>query len=96
VYAHLFALDHVISTFYTTLFAVMWFAYTPHDGRRVANSAAQRDMMEDAGKMMDDQARKVAAEEIWKSERGFAAAVLIFGWFVKVSPVSALPQVDRS
>ena len=62
----------------------------------MANSAAQRDMMEDAGKMMDDQARKVAAEEIWKSERGFAAAVLIFGWFVKVSPVSALPQVDRS
>lgn len=28
--------------------------------------------------------RKAAAEAIWKSERGFAAAVLVGGWLIKV------------
>ena len=50
----------MISTVYTTLFAVAWYVYEPHDGRRVANSDAQREMMEEAGKVVDEVARSSA------------------------------------
>lgn len=53
--------------------------------------------MGEAVKSMDDAARKLAAEEIWQSERGFAAAVLIFGWCVKVGPDNcATAQMDAA
>lgn len=86
----------MISTVYTTLFAVAWYVYEPHDGRRVANSDAQREMMEEAGKVVDEVARKAAAQAIWKSERGFAAAVIVLGWMVKVGSPSLrrLAQAD--
>ncbi|KAM0786426.1 hypothetical protein ACM66B_001890 [Microbotryomycetes sp. NB124-2] len=87
MYAHLFALDHLVGTIYTTLFAVVWYVYVPHDGRRVANSDAQKQMMGDIdGTMMglNDDERAAAAQAVWKSERGFAAAVLLAGWFIKI------------
>ncbi|KAK4047406.1 hypothetical protein OIV83_005453 [Microbotryomycetes sp. JL201] len=87
MYAHLFALDHLVGTIYTTLFAVVWYVYVPHDGRRVANSDAQKQMMGDIdGTMMglNDEERAAAAQAVWKSERGFAAAVLLAGWFIKI------------
>lgn len=63
----------------------MWYVYVPHDGARVANSDAQKDMMGDVtGGGMDDAARIAAAQEVWKSERGFSAAVLVLGWLIKV------------
>lgn len=65
----------------------MWYVHTPHDGRRVANSEAQKAMMghiDETMGGMTDQERAEAAQGVWKSERGFAAAVLIFGWFTKV------------
>jgi len=81
-YAHLFALDHVINTLYIAFFAVDWYLYVPHDGRRVANSEAQKQMLSE-GNFGDDESRKAAAQAIWKSERGFAAAVLVGGWLLK-------------
>ena len=89
VYAHLFAIDHLISTVYTAFFAVLWYAYIPHDGERVANSEAQKAMMGDGGMggKLDHDARKAAALALWKSERGFSAAVIVGGWFIKVSRV---------
>lgn len=87
LYAHLFAIDHLVTTAYTALFAVVWYVYVPHDGRRVANSDAQKEMMGLGGELLSstsESVRKAAAEAIWKSERGFAAAVLVGGWLIKV------------
>lgn len=102
LYSHLFLLDHLVSTIYTASFAVVWYLYTPHDGRRVANSQAQREVMElgytikgvdgqaGTGAEMGDAARKLAAEMVWSGERGFAAALLALGWLLKVSQRSLL------
>jgi len=37
-FAHLFFADHILSTSWTIFFAVVWWLYSPHDGRRVSNS----------------------------------------------------------
>ncbi|ORY41827.1 Inositolphosphorylceramide synthase subunit Kei1-domain-containing protein [Leucosporidium creatinivorum] len=87
IYAHLFAVDHFVGTIYTAIFAVMWYVHTPHDGRRVANSDAQKEMMGSIDGTMGgltDEQRALAAQGVWKSERGFSAAVLILGWFIKI------------
>lgn len=39
----------------------------------------------EGGRGMDEISRKIAAERIWMDERGFAAAVLLGGWLIKVS-----------
>ncbi|THH09928.1 hypothetical protein EW145_g1688 [Phellinidium pouzarii] len=84
-FAHLFFADHILSTAWTIFFAVVWWIYTPHDGRRQANSAAQEQLMEDgAGHDMTDEARTAAALQIWNKEKGLAAAVLIVGWCAKI------------
>jgi inositol phosphorylceramide synthase regulatory subunit len=89
-FAHMFFLDHVFSTCWTVFFGVVWWAYTPHDGKRVANSDAQRAMMDAASGMeghnMTEDERTQAALGIWNKEKGFAAAVLILGWLTKVCP----------
>lgn len=86
IYAHLFALDHLVGTLYTSLFAAIWYLYTPHDGRRIANSDAQKAMMgNNTGTGLDDAGRVEAAMGVWKSERGFSGAVLLIGWMLKVS-----------
>lgn len=95
LYAHLFAFDHFVGTIYTSLFAVMWYVHTPHDGRRVANSEAQKAMMGHIDPTMGgltDEERVIAAQGVWKSERGFSAAVLILGWFIKVRLVVLCPS----
>lgn len=60
--------------------------FVPHDGRRVANSDAQKAMMggSQSGDGMDEAARTAAAMGVWKSERGFSATVLAIGWLLKV------------
>ncbi|GAA6006845.1 Kei1p [Rhodotorula paludigena] len=85
-YAHLFAADHLIGTVYTAFFAVVWYMFVPHDGRRVANSDAQKAMMggSQSGDGMDEAARTAAAMGVWKSERGFSATVLAIGWLLKI------------
>ncbi|KAL5492447.1 hypothetical protein ACEPAI_3894 [Sanghuangporus weigelae] len=83
-FAHLFFADHVLSTVWTVFFAVVWWVYTPHDGRRQANSAAQEQLMQGSGHNMTDEERTAAAMRIWNKEKGLAATVLIFGWCAKV------------
>ncbi|GAA5960739.1 hypothetical protein JCM8115_001814 [Rhodotorula mucilaginosa] len=91
-YAHLFAIDHLVGTVYTTFFAVVWYIYVPHDGKRIANSAAQKAMMggSQTGIIMDDAARTAAAMGVWQSERVFSAAVLVIGWLLKAYFVAIL------
>lgn len=87
-FAHLFFADHVISTAWLVFFAVMWWVYTPHDGRRQANSAAQEEMMKAGAGLvnhnMTQEQREQAAMEIWDEEKGLATAVIVLGWLVKV------------
>jgi hypothetical protein len=74
----------------------MWWVYNPHDGRRQANSKAQLDLMNMVPGLngslkggvatMSDLERAAAAMEIWNKEKGFAAVVLVAGWFIKVCP----------
>ena len=73
---------------YTMFFAVVWFGYTPHDGRRVANSEGQRQIMEKAsgGLFITDAERALAAEGIWGQEKGFAGMVIFLIWLSKVCP----------
>jgi len=83
----MFALDHVVSTCFTLLFGAAWWAL-PHDGKKVANSAAQAAMMHldgGADTKVDDATRTAAAQAVWKSERAFSAVVLLLGWSIKVS-----------
>jgi len=87
LYAHLYTIDHLINSLYTLYFGVQWYKYTPHDGRRVANSDAQKDILGDhdgIGAGDSDAMRKEKAQAVWKDERAFAAAVLLVGWLIKV------------
>ncbi|KAL0953393.1 hypothetical protein HGRIS_004632 [Hohenbuehelia grisea] len=86
-FAHLFFADHVFSTAWTVYFAVVWWVYTPHDGRRQANSEAQKKMMEGGitgGHVMTDEEREAAAMMIWNHEKGTAAAVIAVSWLCKI------------
>jgi len=81
-FAHLFIGDHLLNTFWTVFFAVLWWVYDPHDGKRIANSEAQKSMMGNGGGMTDVE-RKQAAQLIWNKEKGLAATFLILGWLAK-------------
>ncbi|RDB23450.1 Inositol phoshorylceramide synthase regulatory subunit kei1 [Hypsizygus marmoreus] len=86
-FAHLFFADHVFSTSWTIFFAVIWWVYTPHDGRRTANSAAQKDMMEggnSTNSTLTPAQREAAAMAIWNHEKGTAAAIIIISWLFKI------------
>ncbi|KAJ1018146.1 hypothetical protein NDA16_005012 [Ustilago loliicola] len=41
-YAHLFTLDHMISTFWTLLFTFNWWYFTPHDGQPTTNQSSHQ------------------------------------------------------
>ncbi|KAI0820298.1 DUF1753-domain-containing protein [Trametes gibbosa] len=84
-FAHLFFADHIISTAWLVFFGVLWWSYTPHDGRVIANSDAQKEVMESgAGHNMTDQERATAAMTIWNAEKGIASAMIIIGWLAKI------------
>ncbi|TDL24080.1 DUF1753-domain-containing protein [Rickenella mellea] len=84
-FAHLFFADHILSTAWTVFFAVVWWLYTPHDGRRQANSAAQEELMKaGVGHGMTEEERTQAALMIWNKEKGTAAAVIMVGWITKI------------
>ncbi|KAJ3517763.1 hypothetical protein NLJ89_g310 [Agrocybe chaxingu] len=83
-FAHLFFIDHIFSTSWTLFFALDWWLWQPHDGRRQANSAAQQAMMEHGNSTMTDEQRKKAAMAIWNHEKGLAAAVIIVSWVFKI------------
>jgi hypothetical protein len=86
-FAHLFFADHILSTSWTIFFAVVWWLWTPHDGRRQANSAAQQAMMEhgrQTAQQLTPEERRLAAMSIWNHEKGFAAAVIVLTWTFKI------------
>ncbi|CAD6936131.1 unnamed protein product [Tilletia controversa] len=97
-YANLFTLDHMLSTFWTLLFAVHWFSQ-PHDGAKPALAPHQAGLMdliesiesqyELPGKVehhvpLEGDARKALAQKVWKDERTFATFVLITAWLLKI------------
>lgn len=68
----------------------MWWVYTPHDGRRMANSPAQQEVADAgaklAGKHLNMTQNEIAlsAMSLWNKEKGLATAVIVLGWFSKV------------
>ncbi|KZV92367.1 DUF1753-domain-containing protein, partial [Exidia glandulosa HHB12029] len=85
-FAHIFLLDHLLSTTWTVFFGVLWWVYTPHDGKRQANSKAQQDLAKLANVSMPltDEEREIAAMQIWNKEKGFAMTLIIVGWLAKI------------
>ncbi|KAK2463638.1 hypothetical protein APHAL10511_004389 [Amanita phalloides] len=86
-FAHIFFADHLISTMWTIFFAIDWWVYQPHDGRRQANSPAQQWMIEMshiANSTLTPAEREAAAMTIWRREKGTAAFVIIFSWFCRL------------
>lgn len=94
-FAHLFFADHILSTAWLVYFGVLWWFYTLHDGRVIANSDAQKEVMESgAGHNMTDEERAAAAMTLWNAEKGIASAMIIIGWIAKVrdKPVWSSPM----
>lgn len=86
-FAHLFFADHILSTAWMIFFAVVWWMYTPHDGRQEITSPAQKEIMEAGGggnSTMTAAERAQAATAIWNEEKGTAMAVIIVTWVIKV------------
>ena len=87
-FAHLFFADHVLSTAWTVFFAVVWWVYTPHDGRRTVNSEAQAEMAKgghgEGSHNMTEKELAEAAHLMWNHEKGTAAGIIILSWFIKV------------
>lgn len=84
-FAHLFFADHVLSTAWLVFFAVFWWIYTPHDGRRQFNSAAQEELSKLGGisQNMTEEQRTAAAMALWKDEQGLATIIIVLGWLAK-------------
>ncbi|SNX87555.1 related to KEI1 - component of inositol phosphorylceramide synthase [Melanopsichium pennsylvanicum] len=56
-YAHLFTLDHMISTFWTLLFTINWFYFSPHDGRPTTNQSSHQTGLMDLIETIESQYR---------------------------------------
>ena len=79
----------MLSTAWLMFFAVVWWVYTPHDGRVEVNSAAQKEVQDSGpGHDMSEEERVAAAMSIWNAEKGIATAMLVVGWLLKVRPTS--------
>ncbi|KAL7421769.1 hypothetical protein Q5752_003540 [Cryptotrichosporon argae] len=123
--AHLYTLDHAVQSLAHYLFFRHYWYAVPHDGRRVSNSQAQQDLIDlalsrgeiaqaetgGAGGVAMDELRAALAGEIWRQEKGYAVATLLFGWLIKLyfifvlysyaahlrtSTYHALPTTSRS
>ncbi|KAK0526277.1 hypothetical protein OC835_002552 [Tilletia horrida] len=88
-YANLFTLDHMLSTFWTLLFAFHWFSL-PHDGAKpelAPHQAGLMDLIENIEKQYElpgkvehhvplgADARKELAQKVWRDERTFATFI---------------------
>ncbi|EKD05338.1 hypothetical protein A1Q2_00362 [Trichosporon asahii var. asahii CBS 8904] len=89
--AHLYVIDHAIAWVFHYIFYYAYWYTLKHDGTRVLNSQAQKDIFElalsreeteplDAGR--DKQAQ--LAHEIWNKEKGYALGVIAVGFLLKV------------
>jgi len=85
-FAHLFFVDHILSTAWIAVFAVAWWVYTPHDGSRQSHSPAQQHIIDVAGggHNLTEAERTDAAMGIWRKEKGTAAGIVVAGWFAKI------------
>jgi hypothetical protein len=86
-FAHIFFADHILNTIWTVYFIVHWWLYTPHDGRRNANSPAQQALIDGyigEHQTMSEAERTAAAERVWRAEKGQALTIIILGWLIKV------------
>jgi hypothetical protein len=89
-FAHAFICDHLLSSLWLAYFSVHYWMYTDHNGERVINSEAQRQLIEVASDILDipelstDERHRIA-QDLWNTEKGHAAAVIIIGWVLKVS-----------
>lgn len=86
-FAHLFFADHVLSTSWTIFFAVVWWLYSPHDGRRVSSSAAQDQIIKGylgETEQVSEEERARLALQLWGREKGVAIAIIVLGWSIKV------------
>ncbi|CAL1715245.1 unnamed protein product [Somion occarium] len=87
-FAHVFFADHVLSTAWTVFFAVLWWVYTPHDGKKQANSPAQQEMAKSTPDIvqndMSEEERVYAAMRMWDHEKGMATTVIVLGWIAKI------------
>ena len=86
-FAHLFFADHILSTSWTVFFAVVWWLYSPHDGRRVSTSAAQDKIIANylgETERVSEEERTRLALQLWRREKGVAIAIIILGWLIKV------------
>ncbi|KAI0075313.1 DUF1753-domain-containing protein [Panus rudis PR-1116 ss-1] len=85
-FAHLFFADHILSTAWTVFFAVLWWVYTPHDGRKQTNSAAQEELAKATSVVlqhMTDEERAYGAMKLWDQEKKTATLVIVLGWLSK-------------
>jgi len=85
-FAHIFFADHILNTIWTVYFAVHWWLYTPHDGRRNANSPAQQALIDGyigEHQTMSEAERTAAALRVWRSEKAQALTIIILGWIIK-------------
>jgi len=86
-FAHIFFADHILNTIWTVYFAVHWWLYTPHDGRRNANSPAQQALIDGyigEHQTMSEAERTAAAERVWRAEKAQALTIIVLGWLIKV------------
>ncbi|CEH16821.1 Protein of unknown function DUF1753, Golgi [Ceraceosorus bombacis] len=98
-FAHLFLADHLVSSFWTLHFAMHWYTLQPHDGSKPQLAPHQAGLMDLIEKIENSyeipgsikhhvplagQERVDAAQQVWKEERSFSAAVLAAGWVLKV------------
>jgi len=86
-FAHLFFADHVLNTAWLIFFAVLWWVYTPHDGRRMSNSPSQEEIAKSGPAIgshnMTEEERVQAAMTLWQAEKGLATGVIVLGWLAK-------------
>jgi len=64
----------------------MWWLYTPHDGQRVSNSAAQDKIIENylgETEKVSDEERARLALQLWGREKGVAITIIVLGWLIK-------------
>ncbi len=90
-FAHIFFADHILNTIWTVYFAVHWWLYTPHDGRRNANSPAQQALIDGyigEHQTMSEAERTAVAEQVWRAEKAQALTIIVLGWLIKVRLVT--------
>lgn len=89
--AHIYFMDHVVSTLWTVFFGVAWWSFTAHDGKRITNSPAQEEVATGGASyghhppILSEEQRAEAGLELWNEEKNFAAGIIIAGWCIKVS-----------